>query len=71
LKAGGKLRHRLKNNGGSYLSSHDHREVLGVGAAAQSMSSRSIGPRQVNASKGSPVSPANRYIHIIEGKGIV
>ncbi len=28
-KAGGKVRERLKNNGGSYLSSHDPREVLG------------------------------------------
>src|SRR3989449_7571770 len=26
-KAAGKLRHRLKNSGGSYLSSHDLREV--------------------------------------------
>src|SRR5205809_8062854 len=34
-KAGGKLRQSLKNNGGSYLSSHDLREVLGIGAAAQ------------------------------------
>jgi len=33
--AGGVVRSRLKNNGGSYLSSHDPREVLGVGKAAQ------------------------------------
>jgi hypothetical protein len=31
--AGGKKRFRLKNNGGSYLSSHDPREVLGIGTA--------------------------------------
>ena len=31
--AGGVVRSRLKNNGGSYLSSHDPREVLGVGMA--------------------------------------
>jgi hypothetical protein len=30
--AGGKTRYRLKNNGGSYLSSHDLREVLGIGS---------------------------------------
>lgn len=30
--AGGKRFTRLKNNGGSYLSSHDMREVLGLGA---------------------------------------
>ena len=32
--AGGVKRSRLKNNGGSYLSSHDLREVLGLGSAA-------------------------------------
>ena len=31
--AGGVVRSRLKNSGGSYLSSHDPREVLGAGAA--------------------------------------
>jgi enediyne biosynthesis protein E4 len=33
--AEGVVRSRLKNNGGSYLSSHDSREVLGVGNAAK------------------------------------
>lgn len=33
--AGGVTRSRLKNNGGSYLSSHDPREVLGIGAATK------------------------------------
>jgi hypothetical protein len=33
--AGGVVRSRLKNGGGSYLSSHDSREVLGVGNAAK------------------------------------
>ncbi len=33
--AGGVTRSRLKNNGGSYLSSHDPREVLGVGSAGK------------------------------------
>ena len=32
--AGGVVRSRLRNGGGSYLSSHDPREVLGLGAAA-------------------------------------
>jgi enediyne biosynthesis protein E4 len=30
--AGGVVRSRLKNNGGSYLSSHDRREILGTGS---------------------------------------
>ena len=33
--AGGKTRSRYKSNGGSYLSSHDMREVLGLGAATK------------------------------------
>ncbi len=33
--AGGVTRHRLKNNGGSYLSSHDPRELLGLGPATK------------------------------------
>lgn len=31
--AGGAVRSRFKNNGGSYLSSHDPRDVLGIGKA--------------------------------------
>ena len=31
--AGGVIRNRMKNSGGSYLSSHDPREVLGIGKA--------------------------------------
>lgn len=31
--AGGAIRSRLKNSGGSYLSSHDPREILGIGKA--------------------------------------
>jgi hypothetical protein len=33
--AAGVIRSRLKNNGGSYLSSHDPREVLGAGKSAK------------------------------------
>ena len=33
--AGGVKRSRLKTGGGSYLSSHDPREILGIGAAAK------------------------------------
>src|SRR4029453_6970570 len=33
--AGGKTRRRLKTSGGSYLSSHDPREVLGIGTTAK------------------------------------
>src|SRR5436190_1546022 len=70
-KAGGKLRQSLKNNGGSYLSSHDLREVLGIGAAAQLDELEIHWPApSKRVDKFTSVAP-NRYIHIIEGKGIV
>ncbi len=70
-KAGGKTFRRLKNNGGSYLSSHDPREVLGVDAAAKideieitwAAPSKRV-DRLTNVD-------VNRYIHVVEGKGIV
>jgi len=69
-KAGGKTYHRLKNNGGSYLSSHDPREVLGIGTAAK------IDELEIQwASPSKRVDkftnlPVNRYIKIVEGNGI-
>jgi enediyne biosynthesis protein E4 len=69
-KAGGKVFERLKNNGGSYLSSHDPREVLGLGAAAQVDELEIHWPApSKRVEKLSNLAP-NRYIHIIEGKGI-
>jgi enediyne biosynthesis protein E4 len=69
--ARGKKRHRLKNNGGSYLSSHDPREILGIGSAAKidELEIQWPGPsRQVDKFTNLSI---NRYIHIVEGKGIV
>jgi hypothetical protein len=69
-KAGGKTMHRLKNNGGSYLSSHDPREVLGVGTASKidELEIQWAAPsKQVDKFTNLPV---NRYLRIIEGKGI-
>ncbi len=66
----GKKRFRLKNNGGSYLSSHDPREVLGIGKAAKIdlLEIHWPGPsKQVDKFTDLPV---NTYIRIIEGKGI-
>jgi hypothetical protein len=70
-KAGGKSWQRLKNNGGSYLSSHDPREVLGIGEAAKidEIEIRWPGPsRQIDRLTSLPI---NRYVHVVEGKGIV
>lgn len=69
--AGGKKRHRMKNSGGSYLSSHDPREVLGIGKAAKidELEIRWPAPsKHVDRLKDVPV---NCYIRIVEGKGIV
>jgi hypothetical protein len=70
-KAGGKVRTRLKNNGGSYLSSHDMREVLGIGIAAHIEELEIHWPApSAHIEKLSNLAP-NRYVHIVEGKGIV
>ncbi len=70
-RAGGKVRTRLKNNGGSYLSSHDLREVLGIGMAAQVDELEIHWPApSKHIEKLNKLAP-NRYVHIVEGKGIV
>jgi enediyne biosynthesis protein E4 len=70
-RAAGKTFHRLKNNGGSYLSSHDPREVLGLGSATKldELEIQWAAPsKQVDKFTNLAV---NRYIHIVEGKGII
>ena len=69
-KAGGKTFRRLKNNGGSYLSSHDPREILGIGQATQ-IDELEIhwAPPSQRVEKFTNLT-VDRYIHIVEGKGI-
>jgi hypothetical protein len=70
-RAGGKTRERLKNNGGSYLSSHDPREVLGIGSAPQIDELEIHWPApSKHIEKLGKLAP-NRYVRITEGKGIV
>jgi hypothetical protein len=69
--AAGKKRMRLKNNGSSYLSSHDPREVLGIGKAEkiEQLEIHWAAPsRQVDRFADVPI---NRYVRIVEGKGII
>ena len=69
--AGGKKRYRLKNNGGSYLSSHDPREVLGVGSSEKIEEIEIHWPapsKQVDRLKAIPM---KRYSRVVEGKGLV
>ena len=68
--AAGQRRCRLKNGGGSYLSSHDPREVLGVGAALKidELEIHWPGPsKQIDRITNPPM---NRYVRVVEGKGI-
>ena len=69
--AGGKVRHRLKNNGGSYLSSHDPREVLGAGKAAKIDSVEIHWPAPSKQVERITNPPLNKYVKVIEGKGVV
>ena len=69
--AAGEKRFRLKNNGGSYLSSHDPREVLGVGKADKIELLEIHWPAPSKAIDRITNPPVNRYLRIVEGKGIV
>jgi enediyne biosynthesis protein E4 len=68
---GGQKRSRLKTSGGSYLSSHDPREVLGLGpaTAVDWIEVKWPGPsKRVERLEGVAV---DRYHHVVEGKGLV
>lgn len=68
-QAGGIKRTRLKTGGGSYLSSHDPREVLGVGSASK------IDFVEIRWPSGAADKltdlPINTYIKIVEGAGMI
>jgi hypothetical protein len=68
-QAGGIRRSRLKTGGGSYLASHDPREVLGLGLAAKADAVEIRWPSGV-VDKLSNL-PVNTYIKVVEGQGIV
>src|SRR5262249_4774733 len=70
-KADGKTRQRLKKNGGSYLSSHDPREVLGIRTATQVEELEIHWPAPSKQVEKLRNLAADRYVHIVEGKGIV
>ncbi len=69
--AGGVRHSRLKTSGGSYLSSHDPREVLGLGTAAKADWVEVKWPAPSARVERIESPPVNRYVHIVEGKGIV
>jgi hypothetical protein len=66
---GGKTRSRLKANGGSYLSSHDMREVIGIGTATTIDWLEIKWPAPSGRVERLTDVPVDRYIRIVEGKG--
>lgn len=68
-RAGGAKRTRWKTSGGSYLASHDPREVLGLGKADKLESLEIKWPSGKVDRLSHP--PINRYLKVIEGAGQV
>ncbi len=67
-EAGGRKRRRLKAGGGSYLSSHDPREILGIGTALSVDAVRIEWPSgQVDELTDVSI---DKYSVVVEGKGI-
>jgi len=69
--AAGVTRSRAKNGGGSYLSSHDPRLVLGLAAAAKVDWLEIQWPLPGGRRERFTELPIDRYITIVEGKGIL
>ena len=68
--AGGARHSRQKNGGGSYLSSHDPREVLGLGHATALDWLDVSWPAPSSKTERFTNVPIDRYVTIVEGKGI-
>jgi enediyne biosynthesis protein E4 len=67
-QAGGVRRSRFKTSGGSYLASHDPREVLGIGSASKIDSLEIRWPSgKVDKLANLPV---NTYVKVVEGEGV-
>jgi hypothetical protein len=66
--AGGVMRSRLKTSGGSYLASHDPREILGAGQAAKIDGVEIKWPSGKVDKLANP--PINQYVKVIEGEGL-
>jgi enediyne biosynthesis protein E4 len=69
--AGGQARSRLKNSGGSYLSAHDPRDVLGLGPASKIDWLEIKWPQPSGRVERLTDLPVDRYVTIVEGKGKV
>ncbi len=68
--AGGVKHSKLRTSGGSYLSSHDPREILGLGRATNLDWLEVKWPGPTGKTERFTEVPVDRYITITEGKGI-
>jgi hypothetical protein len=68
---GGVRRSRLKTAGGSYLSSHDPREVIGLGSATALDFLEIKWPGPSTRTDRVDTVPVDRYLRVVEGRGIV
>jgi hypothetical protein len=68
-QAGDLKRNRMKVGGGSYLSSHDPRMVLGIGKRTKLNWLEVKWPQPSNELERFTDLPVNRYITIVEGQG--
>jgi len=68
--AGSATRSRLKTSGGSYLSAHDVREVLGLGKATKLDWLEIKWPAPSGKLERFTDVPVDKYITIVEGKGL-
>lgn len=69
-QAGDLKRSRLKVGGGSYLSSHDPRDVLGIGKRTKIEKVEIQWPQPSGRVETFPELPVDRYIAVVEGVGI-
>ena len=70
-QAGGQVYSLLKNAGGSFMSSHDARVVLGLGKLDQVDWLEVPWPAPSQRVDRMTTPPINRYLTLVEGKGIV
>jgi predicted NUDIX family NTP pyrophosphohydrolase len=68
--AGGVKKTKLKNNGGSYLSSHDPRELLGLGANTKLDWLEVKWPQPSGKVQKFTDVAVDRYVTLVEGKGL-
>jgi hypothetical protein len=67
---GGKIHSRLKTGGGSFLSSHDCREILGLGNSDRVDWLEIRWPKPSERSDRFTEIAVNKYLTVVEGKGI-